>query len=90
MPNDRKEQRAISNRINTLNDRLDDLYSTTYATDPNARDTFDNITSDIYDSVSHILANNSDIQGLPDIAQLYTRIDCLFLRAGSAIPSIIL
>ena len=72
---DRKEQRAISNRINSLTDRLNDIYRTTYATDPNAKDAFDNISSDIYDSVSKILTTNSDLQGLPDIAKLYARID---------------
>ena len=76
MPDDsKKESRALSNRLNALNDRLDDVYKSTYSMDTTAKDMYNGVTDDIFDSVSKILANNTDIQGLPDIARLYTRLE---------------
>lgn len=70
-----KENRALNQKINALNDRLDDIYKTTFSSDPTARDMFSTISDDIYNSVTNILSTNSDIRGLPDVAQLYARID---------------
>ena len=70
-----RQSRAIMKDIDRLDSRLDDIYKNTYAIDPATRDQTDRIADDIFKSINTILTTNSSIQGLPDIAQLYTRIE---------------
>ena len=70
-----RQQRAINKTIDRIDSRLDDIYKNTYASDPITRDQTDTIANDIFTNINNILSANSDIQGLPDITQLYTRIE---------------
>ncbi len=70
-----RQSRAINKSLDRLDDRLDDIYKNTYAIDPSTRDQTDRISNDIFSSINTILTTNSSIQGLPDITQLYTRIE---------------
>ena len=70
-----KQSRAINKSLDRLDDRLDDIYKNTYAIDPATRDQTERISDDISKSINAILTTNSSIQGLPDITQLYTRIE---------------
>ena len=70
-----RQSRAINKSLDRLDDRLDDIYKNTYAIDPATRDQTERISDDISKSINAILTTNSSIQGLPDITQLYTRIE---------------
>ena len=70
-----RQSKAINRKLDTVDDRLDDIYKNVYAMDPTIKDQTERISDDIYKSINTILTTNSSIQGLPDITQLYTRIE---------------
>lgn len=66
--------RAANRKIDQLSDRLDVMYRDMHLTSPADKDQLDRITSDLSKSVNDILSSNSDVQSIPDISQLYSRI----------------
>lgn len=67
--------KALSTKIDALDGLLDDIYNDTFSATNTDRNILSSIDDDIYRSINKILSTNSDIQALPDIAQLYTRIE---------------
>ena len=81
MPNDKQDQariqkfsRSADKQIDMLNDRLDNMYKDLYTTDIEDKEQLDRLTTSISQSVNSILSSNSDIDGMPDISRLYSRI----------------
>lgn len=81
MPTNSKNQeernraiRAAEKKSINLQDRLDDIYKQLYSTDTLAKQQTEIIGDDITSSINNILSSNSDIQGLPDVSQLYARV----------------
>lgn len=72
-----KTQRLLKStdkQLDSLNSRLDNMYQDLYTTDIQDKQQLERITDSIAKSVNSILSSNSDVQGIPDIAQLYSRI----------------
>ena len=81
MPTNAKDQEKIDralksaeNKTYDFTDRLDAIYQQIYSTDVSDKQQSEKIVDDISQSINSILSSNSDIQGLPDISQLYSRI----------------
>lgn len=74
MADDYKVPKSLTDKIDDLNNKLDDIYTTTYSSDTSNKIQLDVITDDIYDHINHLLANNNVVQSAPNITQLYTRI----------------
>lgn len=72
---EQREARAINRKLDNLNTMLDDIYKNVYSSDSVTTQQTSRISEDIYKSINNILSSNSDIQGMPDITQLYTRIE---------------
>lgn len=66
--------RSANKKIDLLSDRLNTVYKDLYMTNPATKDQLTDITADLSKSVNDILSSNSDIQNIPDISQLYSRI----------------
>ena len=74
---EKKNSRSMNNintRLDNIDSKMNDIYTNTYSSRNTNRKELDRITDDIYNSVNKILSNNSDINGIPDISRLYTRI----------------
>ena len=52
-----------------------DVYKNTFNTDITNSMNLNNITDDIMDSIDALIANDSDIQGIPNISRLYNRLN---------------
>ena len=63
----------ITNNLDNIDSKMGDIYRNTYSSRDSNKKELTRITDDIYDSVNKILSNNSDINGIPDISRLYTR-----------------
>ena len=81
MPTNSKNQemkdralRAAEKKTLSLQDRLDDIYKQIYSTDTMAKQQSERIGDEVTSSINNILSSNSDIQGLPDVSQLYARV----------------
>lgn len=81
MPTNNKDQekierslKAAENKTLDFQDRLDNIYQQIYSSDITTKNQSDQIIDNISQSINSILSTNSDIQGLPDVAQLYSRI----------------
>ena len=75
--NDKKIARtmkSISDKLDNMDTKMDDIYTNTYSSRNTNRKELDRISNDIYNSVNTILSQNSDINGIPDISRLYTRL----------------
>ena len=75
-----KQDKKIARQMKNVNDKLDnidskmgDIYRNTYSSRNTNKKELERITDDIYDSVNKILSNNSDVNGIPNISRLYTR-----------------
>ena len=67
--------RSINNRLDTLDAQMRDVYKNTFNTDITNSMNLNNITDDIMDSIDALIANDSDIQGIPNISRLYNRLN---------------
>ena len=76
--------KSADKQIDLLNDRLNNVYQDLYSTDIQDKEQLDRLNSDIAQSINSILSTNSDIKGIPDIAQLYSRIQKRNNTTGSA------
>lgn len=65
--------KSITNNLDSIDSKMSDIYHNTYSSRDSNRKELTRITDDIYNSVNKILSNNSDINGIPDISRLYTR-----------------
>ena len=66
--------KSAENKTYDFQNHLDAIYQQLYSTDISGKQQLDGIVDDISQSINSILSTNSDIQGLPDISQLYARI----------------
>ena len=67
--------KSISKNLDKLDNQLDDIYKSVYTSNTINKYQTSRISNDIFNNINAILSSNSDIQGIPDIAQLYTRIE---------------
>ena len=65
--------RTISNSINTIQRQLDGIHKDTFFSSNDNKISLDNISDDILGSIDNIIANNSDVQGVPGLSRLYAR-----------------
>ena len=66
--------RSINNRLDSIDLQMQDAYKTTYnSTQVNSMN-LKNISDDIMGAIDALVADNSDIQGIPDISRLYNRL----------------
>lgn len=66
--------RSINNRLDSIDLQMQDAYKNTYnTTQANSMD-LHNITDDIMGSIDALIADDSDIQGIPNISRLYNRL----------------
>lgn len=75
--NDKAVERAtknIQNQLDKLDNSMNNMYKDTYTSRPDNNVQLDNISDDIYKTVNNILSNNADVQGIPNMTQLYTRL----------------
>ena len=73
--NDVYSSRIINKRIEELTDKINNLYKSTYSADSRNLQAFTTISNDIVKSVENILSTNAGIQNMPNIAELYSRLD---------------
>lgn len=64
--------RKISASINNIQNQLDGIHKDTFFS-YNNKTSLDNIADDILGSIDNIIANNSDVQGIPGLSRLYSR-----------------
>ena len=69
-----KGSKSINDKLDNMDIKMDDIYRNTYSSRITNKKQLNKISDDIYDSVNKILSNNSDINGIPDISRLYTRL----------------
>ena len=67
--------RSINNRLDVLDAQMRDVYKNTFNTDIANSSNLSTITGDIMDSIDALIANDSDIQGIPNISRLYNRLN---------------
>ena len=67
--------RSINNRLDVLDAQMRDVYKNTFNTDINNSFNLSTITDDIMDSIDALIANDSDIQGIPNVSRLYNRLN---------------
>lgn len=65
--------RSLTKRFNALDDRMNDLYRTTYASRPDNKRDLDRISGDIGNMLDKVLGD-ADIQRISDISNLYLRL----------------
>ena len=65
--------RSLTKRFNALDDRMNDLYRTTYASRPDNKRDLDRISGDIGNMLDKILGD-ADIERISDISNLYLRL----------------
>lgn len=66
--------RNINSRLDSIDAQMQDVYKGTYNTTQSNNLTLQNITDDIMGSIDALIADSSDIQGIPNISRLYNRI----------------
>lgn len=66
--------RSINNRLDSIDLQMQDAYKNTYNTSKANSMDLDNITNDIMGSIDALIADDSDIQGIPNISRLYNRL----------------
>ena len=78
MANKRKKPsvnwRSINNRLDSIDIQMQDAYKNTYNTTQANSMNLQNITDDIMGSIDALIADDSDIQGIPNISRLYNRL----------------
>ena len=65
--------RKISAGLNNIQSQLDGVYKDTFFSSNDNKISLDNISDDILGSIDNIIANNSDVQGIPGLSRLYAR-----------------
>lgn len=66
--------RSINNSLDTLDSQMKGIHKDTYFSDKSDKLSLDQISGDIMKSIDNIISNNSDVQGVPGISRLYSRI----------------
>ena len=66
--------KSINKQLDALQSTLDGLFTDTYSTKVNNNREIGRITDEINEKIDNILSQNTAIKGVPDIAQLYSRI----------------
>ena len=66
--------RSINNSLDTLDSQMKGIHKDTYFSDKSDKLSLDQISGDIMKSIDNIISNNSDVQGVPGISRLYSRL----------------
>lgn len=78
MANKKKKQsvnwRLVNDRLDSIDLQMQDVYKSTYNTTQANSMSLKNITTDILGSIDALVADDSDIQGIPNISRLYNRL----------------
>lgn len=71
---DQPRMGPIKRLANLIQGNSDDLYRSTYYSDPSNKQQLQALKTDITNTIKNIMANNSDISGEPNISKLYERL----------------
>ena len=66
--------RSINDKLDSIDAQMQDAYKSTYNTTQTNSINLKNITNDILGSIDALVADDSDIQGIPNISRLYNRL----------------
>ena len=66
--------RSVNSRLDQIDALMQDVYKGTYRVDASNSTNLQNITDDIMGSIDALIANDTNINGIPNISRLYNRI----------------
>lgn len=81
MANNKKDKpnnrgiKKVNDSLDILDSKMEDIYKSTYNSRRDNKENLDRITDDIYATVRNIVSNNSNLQNVPNVTRLYTRLN---------------